>query len=160
MHRKLTDEQILSAAREWVARDASGSGRALRRELRRRFGHVGRTERTFALWRTALAEVPTETPPATARSASGEQGDLSAQLLAAEQRAQEAETARALAEARAERAEAREIEHQDRWANEIYELRERVRALAEEAAQRAALEKRVLELTLERQRLLARLGRE
>ena len=57
--------------------------------------------------------------------------------------------------ARAERSEARELAHQDRWANEIYALRENLEQLKGEHARRLAAEGQVLRLQQELQVLRA-----
>jgi hypothetical protein len=87
------------------------SGRQLRRELKNRYGAVGKTARVFAIWReeVALAAVPVDV------------AELKSRLAAAE--AQAAENL-----ARAERAEFREQAHQDKWAMEIDRLRQELKA--------------------------------
>jgi GNAT superfamily N-acetyltransferase len=69
MNRRLSEFQIRTTCRELVARGMNPTGRQLRRELKDRFGAVGKTERVFELWReetrdrriaTAAAALPIE----------------------------------------------------------------------------------------------------
>lgn len=106
---KLTDGQIETLCREVLAREEAPSGRLLRRALRARYGAVGRTDRVYAVWRQ-LSRGDNAPSPVT----SEERNLWAARIAAAEQRAQLAEE--------------REIKHQDRWASEVYELREQLRA--------------------------------
>jgi predicted kinase len=76
--------------------------------------------------------------------------DLRRQLLLAEQGMSEAI-------GRAERSEARELAHQDRWAAEIHTLRAAVEQLKGERTRRQALEEQVLRLQRELQALRRRL---
>lgn len=163
MHRKLSDDQILATARAVLSRHPSASGRLLRAELRRRFGSAGRTDRVFSLWRSLTRASASPSPPSEAPTVLSsppwlDGSSTEALLREARERVRRAEEARDAAIARAERAEAREIAHQDRWANEIHDLRERVRALAAQAARALPLERRLMELTREQQQLIARLA--
>ena len=106
---KLTDGQIEILCREMLAREASPSGRGLRRLLRERYGASGRTDRVFAIWRR-LSRVDDGAAPVNDE----ERRRWMARVAAAEGRAQLAEE--------------REIKHQDHWASEIYTLREQLRA--------------------------------
>ena len=123
------------------------SGRALRAALRAQFGAVGKTERVFALCRSRRGS----DEPASAC-------ELHARLEEAEQGRAAAEVAREQALQRVERSEAREMAHQDRWANEIYALRQTVQQLQGESQRRRALEDQVLRLQRELQGLRNRLG--
>jgi molecular chaperone GrpE (heat shock protein) len=80
-------------------------------------------------------------------------------MVAAEQDRAGAQDERNRAVERAERSEAREILHQDRWANEIHALRESVEQLKAERTQRQRLEDHVLRLQRELQTLRQRLAR-
>lgn len=125
MHRRLTEPQIRATCRELVAANANLTGRQLRRELKRRFGAVGKTERVFALWReetavlrraTAAADLPTDI------------AELQRRLKAAEETA--AENLK-----RAELAEYRERAHQDHWAIQIDQLKQQLQSQAQESGQ-------------------------
>jgi hypothetical protein len=147
VNRKLTDQQIVSTFEALSGTDMPVSGRALRAALRAQFGAVGKTERVFALCRSRRG--PDE--PASA-------SELNAKLAEAEEGRAAAEVAREQALQRVERSEAREMAHQDRWANEIYALRQTVQQLQGESQRRRALEDQVLRLQRELQGLRNRLG--
>lgn len=122
MNRKLTDQQIEAAWRDLEAKGIPATGRQLREALRERFGSPGKTDRIFAIWRTLSEERRRAAlEPSTA--------ELLARMEAAESIAAAAVQAKGAAEARAALAEQREIAHQDRWAQEIYELRQEVERL-------------------------------
>lgn len=106
---KLTDGQIEFSCREVLAREAAASGRMLRRVLRERYGAAGRTDRVYAIWRR-LSRGEDLRGPVTDL----ERNRWSARIAAAEERARLAEE--------------RETKHQDRWASEVYALREQLRA--------------------------------
>jgi hypothetical protein len=108
MTARLTDRQIEMLCREVLAREKTPSGRSLRRALRERYGAVGRTDRVYAIWRS-LAGGESEQSAVT----DAERHRWMARIAAAEERVRLAEE--------------REIKHQDRWANELYELREQLR---------------------------------
>jgi hypothetical protein len=147
MNLRLREERIRSTCRELLAGNDRVSGRALRRELRTRFGAVGKTARVFQIWREESA------PPVSA-PASTESPDV-AEL---QQRLRVAEAAAAENLARAERAELREQAHQDHWSMEIDRLREQLRAQPKYAAEIRGLQEQVLRLSAELQaarRLLA-----
>ena len=94
--------------REVLAHEPLASGRGLRRALRERYGAVGRTDRVYAIWRRLNAgdnAVDAVTNP--------ERHRWMVRIAAAEERARLAEE--------------REIKHQDRWATEVYALREQLR---------------------------------
>jgi hypothetical protein len=105
---KLTDRQIETLCLEVLAREEAPSGRLLRRALRERYGAVGRTDRVYAVWRQLIRG---ENAPGVVTDE--ERNRWAARIAAAEQRARLAEE--------------REIKHQDRWASEVYELREQLR---------------------------------
>ena len=140
MNQRLAEHRIRTTCRELIAGGGRVTGRALRRELRSRFGAVGRTARVFQIWREELA------PPAPAPnpSLSHEEADLPMRLQAAQ-----AVAAEHLA--RAELAEFREQAHQAHWAMEIDRLREQLRARPQYAAEIRTLQDRVLRLTAELQ---------
>jgi hypothetical protein len=147
MNRKLSDQQI-RATYDSLSRDrASVSGRALRAALRARFGAAGKTDRVYTICRS-LRE-PSVAEPADIAV-------LRRELEAAEQGRAEAQAACDQALARAERSEARELAHQDRWANQIFELRQQVESLKGEGARRRYLEEQVARLTREVQVLRLR----
>lgn len=106
---KLSDRQIEILCLEVLAREEAPSGRLLRRALRERYGAVGRTDRVYAVWRQLSRG---ENAPSAVTDE--ERNRWAARIAAAEQRARLAEE--------------REIKHQDRWASEVYELREQLRA--------------------------------
>ena len=106
---KLTDGQIEILCREVLARELAPSGRLLRRALRDRYGAVGRTDRVYAIWRRLNA------------------GDHVADAVTDPER-QRWMVRLAAAEERARLAEERETKHQDRWASELYTLREQLQA--------------------------------
>ena len=106
---KLTDGQIEMVCREVLAREVAPSGRILRRALRARYGVVGRTDRVYSVWRRLSFGENEQGPVRDA-----ERNRWTARLAAAEERAHLAEE--------------REIKHQDRWASEVYMLREQLRA--------------------------------
>lgn len=116
----LSDDVVLATARELATGGVWPSGRRLRDELARRFGHRGRTDRIYRLLAAATHEAGP--PRTTVGAAHGERvADLERELAAAR-----AEATAALA--RAELAEERERRHQDRWMREIYELRQKLAA--------------------------------
>jgi hypothetical protein len=154
MNRKLSDAQILSTGEELVRRDPSISGRGLRAELRRRYGCAGKTDRVFAVWRMLRARCEAVSLPST-----GDERSWQARLQAAEERAATAELARQQAEERALRSESREIAHQDKWANEIHDLRIEVEQLRAERSRRQQLEQSLMDCHRERQILHHRLAR-
>ena len=143
MNRKLSDQQIVATFRDLSAQNKRVSGRSLRAALRQQFGAAGKTDRIFALYR-ALKAPPSAEP---------------VDVIDLRQRIAEQEQLLTAALSRAERSEAREIAHQDRWANEIHELRERVEQLKGEAVRRKELEAQVLLLHRELQELRGRLAR-
>ena len=111
MPQKLTDPQIEIVCREVLARESAPSGRSLRRALRERYGASGRTDRVFGVWRRMSGRGEGIAGNAVINS---ERQQWSARIGAAEERARLAEE--------------RETLHQDRWASEVYALREQLRA--------------------------------
>jgi len=85
--------------------------------------------------------------------------ELQIRLSSSEHHRLEAEQARDLALARAQRSEERERAHQDRWAAEIHELRETVEQLKVERSRRRNLEEQLLRLRRELQSVYTRLRR-
>ena len=121
MNLKLTDQDIEQTWRALIARQPRVSGRQLRQALKAQFGTMGRTDRVFAIWRQLKEQHQRSTrDPPTA---------VERRLADAERAAAEARAAQQAAERRAELAEERERVHQERWANEIYELRAQVQRL-------------------------------
>src|ERR1700686_5365174 len=140
VNRKLTDQQIVSTFEALSRTGGTVSGRALRAALRAQFGAAGKTERVFSLCRSLREPRPDE-PAAVA--------ELRLRLAQAEEGRAAAEVARDQVLERAERSEAREMSHQDRWANEIHALRETVQQLQGESRRRLALEDQVVRLQRE-----------
>ena len=136
MNRRLADHRIRSTCRELLASGARLTGRGLRRELRDRYGAVGKTARVFQIWReeSAASQATPAVPADVAQMA---------------ERLHAAETAAATASARAERAEMREEAHQTRWAMEIDGLRQQLRAQPQYAAEIRRLQDQVMRLTVE-----------
>ena len=120
MNRRLSDVQIRSTCHALLARDANLTGRQLRRELKNRFGAVGKTNRVFAIWREEISALE------RARATAG----LPTEVTELQRRVQLAEAAAAENLKRAELAEYRERAHQDHWALEIDKLKQQL-ALAE-----------------------------
>jgi hypothetical protein len=135
MNRRLADHRIRSTCRELLASGARLTGRALRRELRTRYGAVGKTARVFEIWREESAATQAPKMPADV-----------AQMA---ERLHAAETAAAEFKARAELAELREEAHQTHWAMEIDRLREQLRAQPKYAAEIRKLQDQVMRLTVE-----------
>ena len=135
MNQRLSEVRIRTTCRELLATQRHISGRRLRRELRTRYGAVGKTARVFQIWReeaAALAALPN----------SPDLPEMLERLRAAEERAAEYL-------ARAERAEYRETAHQDSWALEIDRLRTQLRAQPSPAAEVRALQEQVARLTVQ-----------
>ena len=116
MNRRLTDLQIRATCRALLARDADLTGRQLRRELKSRFGAVGKTERVFEIWREETREV------LRAKAAAA----LPIDVAELQRRVESAEVAAAENLKRAELAELREQAHQEHWALKIDELRRKL----------------------------------
>ena len=126
MNRLLPDAVIRSVCRELLRLNSRATGRRLTRELRTRFGAVGRAERVFRIWREESEAVRAQAYAMTHVSS------LPTDTRELQQRLEIAEKAAADLLARAERAELREQAHQDHWALEIDRLR---LELAEQPAQ-------------------------
>lgn len=144
MNRKLSDSQIAAAASLLQRNGQRVTGRALRATLRREYGISGKTARLFAMCRQ-LTAAQTHPPIAI--------GQLQRELLEAQESRTRALEMRDQALARAERAEARELAHQDRWASEIHALREAVEHLKAERLRRQSLEEQIVRLQRELQSL-------
>lgn len=141
LNQRLTEHRIRTTCRELIAgRGGRVSGRALRRELRVRFGAVGQTARVFQIWR----EETGAEPPGQAVDVSKDVGEMQKQLLAVQAAARENQ-------ARAERAEYREQAHQEHWAQEVDRLRQELLAQPRYASEIRALQERVLQLSVELQ---------
>lgn len=119
----VSDDVVIATARELASGGVWPSGRRLREELARRFGHRGRTDRIYRLLETAThAGEGRETRQATVDPVRrGRLADHERELAAAR-----AEARAALV--RAELAEERERRHHDRWMREIDELRQKLLA--------------------------------
>ena len=129
MNRRLSEFQIRTTCRALIARDANLTGRQLRKELKNRFGAVGKTARVFALWRE---ETESTRQAMAAAALPTEVAELQRRLLIAEAAA--AENLK-----RAELAELREQAHQEHWALKIDELRRKLEeARTENAAGQGA----------------------
>jgi hypothetical protein len=134
MNRRLSELQIRATCRALIARDANLTGRQLRKELKSRFGAVGKTARVFHFWREE-----TETTRRAIAAAA-----LPTEVAELQRRLQIAETAAAENLKRAELAEYRERAHQDHWAIELDRLRQEVDTLRQaQAGQRASIPFRV-----------------
>lgn len=123
MNRRLSELQIRTTCRELVARDKKVSGRRLRRELKSRFGFIGKTEKVFQIWREETHR----------GSPAGSSPELPTDVVELQRRLKAAEAEAAEHLARAERAEYREQAHQDHWAMEIDRLRCELKAQTENA---------------------------
>ena len=135
MNQQLSTAQIRGTCRDLLRENDKSSGRALRRELKRRFGAVGKTERIFGIWREERTRLQVAQAP----------GPSDAEQLA--RKLAEAETRAAGMQARAELAEYREEAHQERWAAEVDQLRQRLRASETSAAEVRRLQDLVLQLS-------------
>jgi hypothetical protein len=147
MNQKLTDQQIVQAAESMRAAGHPVTARALRAVLRERYGVVGKAARLTLACRGLRDPLPDG--PTLA--------GLEQRLRIAEQGRAAAMEERDRALARAERAEARETAHQDRWATEIHSLREAVEQLKGERSRRQTLDDQVVRLQRELQVLRRRL---
>jgi hypothetical protein len=116
MNRRLSEFQIRTTCREMITRDPNLSGRQLRRELKDRFGAVGKTARVFDLWREETEKIQIAVAAAVLPA---DVAELQRQLRIAEATA--AENLK-----RAELAEYRERAHQDHWALEIDRLKQQL----------------------------------
>jgi len=148
MNQKLTDQQIGQTVDAMRCAGQKITGRALRAALRERYGVAGKTGRLVAACRGVREPVPEASLVCA----------LQQQLRDAEMGRITALGERDRALARAERAEAREIAHQDRWATEIHSLRESVEQLKGERLRRQSLDDQVVRLQRELQVLHRRLA--
>jgi len=139
MNRKLTDQQIGQTVDALRSAGQKITGRALRAALRERYGAAGKTARLALACRGVQVPAPDASFVA----------ELMQQLRSAEQQRAAAIEDRDRALARAERAEARETAHQDRWATEIHSLRESVEQLKGERLRRQSLDDQVVRLQRE-----------
>jgi len=153
VNRKLSDTQIEAAAALLQGTGRRVTGRALREMLRLQYGAAGNTARVFAVCR-ALGGSQAEESEESALT------ELQRQLQASEQGRALALQERDHALVRAERAEARELAHQDRWASEIHSLRESVDQLKSERLRRQSLEDQVVRLQRELQSVHRRLAQD
>jgi hypothetical protein len=148
MNQKLTDQQIRQTVEAMRGTGQKITARALRAVLRERYGVVGKTGRLASACR-GVREPVLDASIVT---------ELKQQLQDAELGRVAAVEERARALARAERAEARETAHQDRWATEIHSLRESVEQLKGERLRRQTVEDQVVRLQRELQVLHRRLA--
>jgi hypothetical protein len=121
VNRRLSEFQIRTTCREMITRVPNLSGRQLRRELKDRFGAVGKTARVFDLWR----EETQKTQIAIAAAA------LPTDIAELQRRLRIAEATAAENLKRAELAEYRERAHQDHWAVEIDRLKQQLESQRE-----------------------------
>jgi len=144
MNLVLTEGQIRNVCREIMAARGNVSARALKNELRTRYGAVGRASRVFKIWQEVCAipaiEVAAASVPAT--EVPKELNDLRRRVVISEKAAAENL-------ARAERAELREQAHQDYWALEIDRLRQALAVQANRDAEIRKLRAQVTRLTAE-----------
>jgi hypothetical protein len=148
MNQKLTDQQIGQTVEAMRCAGQKITGRALRAALRERYGVVGKTDRLASACRGIRQPLPDASIIT----------ELKQQLQDAESGRYAAVEERDRALARAERAEARETAHQDRWATEIHSLRESVEQLKGERLRRQTLDDQVVRLQRELQVLHRRLA--
>jgi hypothetical protein len=135
MNRRLSERRIRSTCRDLVATQGKVSGRQLRRELKNRFGAVGKTERIFQIWRDETGQGAVSAMPIEVREM--------------QERMNAAESSAAEERARAERAEYREQAHQDHWAMEVDRLRQAAASHGGSAAAIRSLQEQVLRLSAE-----------
>jgi ABC-type transporter Mla subunit MlaD len=147
--RKLSDQQIATAAERLRARGGHLGWRQLQALLRAEYGVTGRTDRLRAACRAANRTTE-QCPPSS---------PLQRHIVDAQQQVLEALRERDQALERALRSEERETAHQDRWAGEIHSLRETVEQLQGERARRQNLEEQLQRLQRELRGLYARLSR-
>ena len=112
---KISDADLRRVIGEFRQRSTPLTGTAVRTELQRRFGIRAGTQRVYGFLREHLSPAPWPTTTT----------DAAVKIAALE-------TALAAAVQRAELAEFREQAHQDKWANEIYELRAEVQRLSKQ----------------------------
>jgi hypothetical protein len=129
---RLPDAAILALIDELRSERTALTGMALRAELRRRHGTPGGVSRIYRLLASSRRAPPQPTPPPPLPAAALDTDTTRLQQKLAE------------ALERADLAEHREQTHQDRWANEIAELRAQVAQLAGHARRNRQLENQVL----------------
>jgi hypothetical protein len=122
VNQKLTNDELTQACRELLSKRPGLSCRRLRILLRERFGCSCRTERIYALWRSIRTEIDQHL------SERAEPSTVEEELTRNRQQIATLETALVDAEKRALRAEERERVHQERWAREVYDLRQQLTA--------------------------------
>lgn len=128
MNRRLSEFQIRTTCRALLGCDANLTGRQLRRELKSRFGAVGKTARVFQLWREETRQLQRIQEAAA----------LPTEVAELQRRLAVAEAAAAENLKRAELAEYRERAHQDHWAMEIDRLKQQLQSHLAEAGQGAS----------------------
>jgi hypothetical protein len=121
VNRRLSEFQIRTTCREMITRVPNLSGRQLRRELKDRFGAVGKTARVFDLWREETQKTQIAIAAAT----------LPTDIAELQRRLRIAEATAAENLKRAELAEYRERAHQDHWAVEIDRLKQQLESQRE-----------------------------
>ena len=153
MNCRLTEPVVRAVCRELLAREVVVTGRGLTRELRARYGAVGKVERVFRIWREELAarqeRLREKVTPAPA---------LPIDVLELQRRVEIAEADAKTTRERAERAELREQAHQDRWALQIDHLRQELLAQPQYASENRRLQIKVTELTVALATVRAKLG--
>jgi hypothetical protein len=142
MNRRLSEPQIRKTCRDLMGNKGPISGRRLCRELRERFGAVGKATRVFKIWREELLAVTARSLPAV---------EVPLELVELQRRLIVAESAASENLARAERAEYRERAHQEKWAAEIDRLRQEARGQPAYLAEIRSLQQQVLRLSHELQ---------
>jgi hypothetical protein len=139
---KLSDEQILLVCRELLHTNGPQTSlREVQLALRQRYSAVGKTTRLLCLWRTLTQEQTPPTPPDPS-----EFERLRARTLDAERIARSALDEAEAAVRRAEISEERERAHQDHWALQIDELRQKLAQYQDAFRRTADLENRNLAL--------------
>jgi hypothetical protein len=121
VNRRLSEFQIRTTCREMITRVPNLSGRQLRRELKDRFGAVGKTAMVFDLWREETQKTQIAIAAAT----------LPTDIAELQRRLRIAEATAAENLKRAELAEYRERAHQDHWAVEIDRLKQQLESQRE-----------------------------
>jgi hypothetical protein len=146
MNCRISEPMLRSVCRELLNKGKPVSHRALRQILRDRFGAAGRTARILKIWREESVRAATVRAEGERRQQAlalpADVRELQERLATAEARAQ-AQTVRA------ELAELREQSHQDRWALEIDDLREKLRRQPAYAREVQTLQTTVSRLTVE-----------
>ena len=159
MHRRLSEQRIRATCRELIAGNSELSGRGLCKELRLRFGAVGKTERTFQIWREEMAEAEQKTKTAALGTwPPGERDtyirELEKRLELAEARAGELEKMQALRSSPAESAALVEIKRRLAFAEKTA-AENLARAELAELREMAHQEKWAIEVDRLRQEVIA-----